>query len=107
MDHVFLPEHGSKRGQYKEEMDLLVVALDEIQAGRFVEVADILASRLRMLEVGIEDESWESAKELLAHRLETKRPLVNPSMLDVMHAAAEKRQKREKRGLAVNQRAVR
>ena len=38
----------------REEMELLVSALDELHGGRVIEAADILATRLRMLAFGVE-----------------------------------------------------
>ena len=101
MDIAFKPKHGSKIGAHGDELEMLTIVLDEIIAGRYVEAADVLASRLRMLSVGIGEGKWRTAEELLVYRPPTQ-SLLAPTMMDVATAAAEKRQKREERALKVN-----
>lgn len=101
---------GHLKAEYKrdcsEELELLIILLDEIVAGRFVEAADVLASRMRQLTVGLESGNWNSAEEFLVYR-KPESSLVSPDAMDVAHAAAEKRQKRFNRAARVNGRAGR
>ena len=48
-------------------MFMLVCALDEFRQGRFLEVADILSSRLRALGYHAEGGPWKIAKEYLTY----------------------------------------
>ena len=80
---------------------MLIIVLDEMVAGRFVEAADVLASRMRMLSVGIETNNWRSAQEFLVYR-QRDPALVTADVLDVAHAAAEKAEKRRQRAIKVN-----
>ena len=88
-------QKGSKFHTHWDELNLLVVALDEFYAGRMVEVGDILASRLRMLTMGIEKGTWRAARHLLVY--EYKDVSLNPEELvdDVLKIeAAEIRQEK-------------
>ena len=100
-DNCFQRRFGAKVGPHREELDLLLIVLDEMVAGRFIEAADVLASRMRMLSVGISTGCWESASEFLIYR-GRETGLVSPDILDVAHSAAEKRQKRSLRASKVN-----
>jgi hypothetical protein len=101
LDTCFRPRCGSRIGSHREELEVLIIVLDEIVAGRFVEAADVLASRMRMLSVGIETGNWRSAQEFLVYR-ERDPTLVTADVLDVAHAEAEKREKRRQRAIKVN-----
>lgn len=90
----------------RDELELLTVVLDEIIAGRFVEAADVLTSRMRYLTVGSDTGNWASARELLVYR-PPHNSLITDTMLDVAHSAAAKRQKREEKAAKVNKTAVR
>ena len=76
-----------------------MVALDDLMAGRVIEVADVLASRLRQLSLGIKTVNWESSQNVVVYR--GREPaLIVSNTLDVAHTA--KRQKRAQKALAVN-----
>jgi hypothetical protein len=87
---------GSRLERHWDELNLLVVALDEFYSGRMVEVGDILASRLRMLTMGIEKGTWRAARHLLVY--EYKDVSLNPEELvdDVLKIEASE-VRREKR----------
>ena len=78
---------------HQEEFDLLVPLLDHLLAGRTIEAADILASRVQYLTVGINTGEWAKAREMLAHRKKTH-SLVDDSW---MAAAAREAKKTAKR----------
>ena len=101
LDTCFRPRCGSRIGSHKDELEVLIIVLDEIMAGRFVEAADVLASRMRMLSVGIETNNWRSAQDFLVYR-QRDPALVTADVLDVAHAAAEKTEKRRQRAARVN-----
>ena len=102
----FIPEHGTKIGNRHEELELLTTCLDEIVAGRFVECADVLASRLRHLAEGIDSGNWESAREFLIYR-RPRKSLTTDDMMAVAHQAALKRLKLRKQADQVNKAAGR
>ena len=62
-------------------MQLLITALDEFHAGRIVEVGDILASRLRMLTVGLDKGTWGVARRYLVYHNQDL-SLVSDELLD-------------------------
>ena len=100
-----MPKNGHKLGSHGGELELLTVALDEMVAGRYVEAADVLASRMRFLTLGIDTGVWESARELLVYR-QHRSGLISENMLDVAHGEALRRMKREKKAAAVNKAAA-
>ena len=106
MKHCFYPKVGGKVSSHRDELEMLTIVLDEVIAGRFVEAADILASRMRYLTVGVDSNNWASARELLVYR-PLHNALITDSMLDVAHTAAAKRIKREEKADKVNKRAGR
>ena len=96
-ERAFTKEHARTKLQpFWDELNLLVTALDEFHAGRMVEVGDILASRLRMLTVGIEKGTWRAARHFLVYQYQ-ELSLVPDELVDeaLKIEAAEKR--REKR----------
>ena len=105
-DFCFLPEHGAKVGHRHEELKLLTICFDEIVHGRFVECADVLASRLRYVAEVVESGNVESAKEFLIYR-RPRKSLTNDDMLQVAHDAALKRLKLVKKAEQVNRAAGR
>ena len=58
---------AAKLAPYWEELFMLVTAMDEFHAGRMIEVGDILASRLRMLTVGLTKGTWRAARHFLVY----------------------------------------
>ena len=85
---------------------LRVTALDEFHAGRMMEVGDILASRLRMLTVGIEKGTWRAARHFLVYHTDPL-ALVSDEMMDDVLAIEDLEQKREKRIAAARGQAPR
>ena len=76
-------------------LQLLVTALDEFHAGRMVEVGDILASRLRMITVGLDEKTWGVACRFLVYHNQDH-SLVSDELMDEalkVHAAEQKREK--------------
>ena len=53
----------------REEIELLVSALDELHGGRVTEAADILATRLRMIAFGVETGLWNAGEQFLSYSL--------------------------------------
>ena len=89
----------AKVDPYRDELLLLTTALDEFYSGRMVEVGDILASRLRMLTVGIQKSTWKAAKHFLVYHHEDL-SLVPEGMMDAALKIEELELKREKKLLA-------
>ena len=106
VENCFNPKNAGKVGNMHGELELLTVCLDELMQGRIVELADVLASRIRFLTVGIDKGCWETAKEFLVYRPH-RTALISENMLDVAHYAALKRLRREKRAGQVNKAAGR
>ena len=108
-DHCFRRKNAARLAACSrpatEEFEMLIIALDEIVAGRFVECADVIASRMRQLSVGIESGNWKTAEEFLVYRARNP-ALVSPDVMDIAHAAAAKRQKREATAARVNGRGA-
>ena len=50
-----------------DEILMLVTVLDEVYSGRSLEVADILATRLRTMVAGVETGKWRLAKHYLCY----------------------------------------
>ena len=93
----FTKEHSrGKLAPYWEELNLLVTALDEFYAGRMVEVGDILASRLRMLTVGIEKGARKAARHFLVYHM-ADMSLVSDELMDdaIRIEAAESRREKK------------
>mgnify|MGYP003334013401 CR=1 FL=1 len=68
----------------REEMELLVTALDELHGGRVAEVADILATGIRMLAFGAETGLWNVGDQFLSYSVKEiallmMRPFHRPS----------------------------
>ena len=63
-DGYFLPKNQqAKIGPRQHELfELLITSLDFLVAGRGLEAADVLASQLHSLSVGVETQNWEAAK---------------------------------------------
>ena len=81
-DTSFTKKHSHAQLQpYWDEMQLLITALDEFHAGRIVEVGDILASRLRMLTVGLDKGTWGVARRYLVYHNQDL-SLVSDELLD-------------------------
>ena len=78
------------------ELLMLVTALDELRQGRFLEVADILASRCRALSYWAEKGNWEVGREFLTY-MEQPGSLVSAATEDAAARLVEKRAKRERR----------
>jgi hypothetical protein len=72
---------ASRIDPHREELLMLITALDEYYSGRVVEVGDILASRLRMLTVGVKENTWRAARHFLVYHHEDM-SLVPESMMD-------------------------
>ena len=106
MKHCFHPRVGAKANPQRDELEMLTVVLDEVINGRFVEAADVLASRMRYLTVGADTGNWTSARELLVYK-PPHNSLITDNMLDVAHSAAAKRIKRQEKADKVNRRAGR
>ena len=53
LETCFRPRFGNRIGAHRDELEVLIIVLDEMVAGRFVEAADVLASRMCVLAVGI------------------------------------------------------
>ena len=76
-----------------EEILMLTTLLDEMLSGRFLEAADIAASRMRMLGYGLEHHTWEIAEEFLCYR--TKGPgLVSNDDIDIALRMRRKEKRR-------------
>ena len=105
-DFCFEPKHGSKLGARREEFEMLNICLDEIVAGRFVECADVLSSRLRYITEGTESGNWESAKEFVVYT-RPRQGLTTDNMMQVAHESALRRLKLDKRAAQVNRAAGR
>ena len=70
-DSCLLPRVPHNRPKAKaEEILTLVTALDDYRAGRLLEVGDILATRLRMLVYGVENDNWGVAEQFLSYPME-------------------------------------
>lgn len=69
LDSCFLQKYPLSRvtPRHFSEIQMLVTALDELVHGRMLEVADVLASRLRTLIFGIETENWPVAMQFLTY----------------------------------------
>ena len=78
------------------ELFMLVTALDELRQGRFLEVADILASRWRALSYFAQKGNWEIAQEFLSYQEEAQ-SLVSKGMEDAAARLVEDRHKRQRR----------
>ena len=98
----FRPENVSKLKGKEEVLELLVIVLDEIVAGRIPEAADALASFLRFNSVGIDKGSWVAARQFLTYREREPASLVSAAMQDVADRAALKEQKRQRTAAKVN-----
>ena len=78
----FTKEYSSASiGPYVDELQFLVTVMDEIYGGRTVEVADIVASRLRYLTSGIQTKCFAAAKHFLVYHYEDM-SLTPEGMLD-------------------------
>ena len=87
---------------YWDEMQLLITALDEFHAGRIVEVGDILASRLRMLTVGLDKGTWGVARRYLVYHNQDI-SLVSDELLDEALKIDAMEKKRERALLAARE----
>ena len=83
-----------------------MTALDEFHSGRMVEVGDILASRLRMLTVGLDKGTWRAARHFLVYHTDSL-SLVSDEMMDEVLAIEDLEQRREKRIAAARGQAPR
>ena len=75
------------------ELLMLVTALDEFRQGRFLEVGDMLASRVRALGYHAEGGSWKIAREYLTYE-EQHPSLVSNATEGAAARLVEKRDKR-------------
>ena len=75
------------------EMFMLICALDEFRQGRFLEVADILASRLRALGYHAEGGPWKIAREYLTY-VEQAHSLVSNATEDAAAKLVERQARR-------------
>ena len=101
-ESYMVPRVGSKlQKRNADELRLLTFALDELMAGRICEVGDLLASRLRMLNVGTETGRWKVAKQFLSYRVK-EGSMTQNQMMDVAVKLADKEMKREKALLRVS-----
>ena len=80
-----VPENG--------ELLVLTMALDEFRQGRFLEVGDLLASRVRALGYHAEGGSWKIAREYLTYE-EQHHSLFSNATEDAAARLVEKRDKR-------------
>ena len=95
-DSVFLqrfPKSRIDRGKY-DELVFLVHLADEFMHGRMLEVGDILYSRLRFLNFGIESGKWNVAEQLLPYT-ESEHALVPDNVIDEAVKLARRAQQRE------------
>ena len=81
-DQCFARDHSRQElDTYWDELQLLITVFDEFHAGRIVEVGDVLASRLRMLTVGLDTGTWGIAwRSLVYHNQEIS--LVSGVLMD-------------------------
>ena len=86
---------ASKIAPYWDELFMLVTAMDEFHAGRVVEVGDIIASRLRMLTVGLEKNTWRAARHFLVYHTQDL-SLIPEDMMDDVLRIEKIEAKREK-----------
>ena len=75
-----------------------MTALDELRQGRFLEVADILASRARALAYHAEGGAWKVAREFLTY-VEGSHSLVSEATEDAAARFVQKREKCDRRDL--------
>ena len=95
-DLSFTRQHTRQQlDPYWEELQLLITALDEFHAGRTIEVGDILASRLRMLTVGLDKGTWDIARRFLVYQNQDI-SLVPDEMMDEAMRIDNLEKKREK-----------
>ena len=98
---IFLPRCPlGANTQVRSELHMLVTCLDELRQGRVLEVADILASRSRMLAYGLDKKNgkddarrWAIANEFLTYTEETHSLVANATV----EAACKILQKKAKR----------
>ena len=86
---------ASRLAPYWDELFMLVTAMDEFHAGRVIEVGDILASRLRMLTVGLEKNTWRAARHFLVYHTQDL-SLIPEDMMDDVLRIEKLEAKREK-----------
>ena len=95
-DQSFTKSHTRQElDPFWDELQLLITALDEFHAGRMVEVGDILASRLRMITVGLDQKTWGVARRFLVYHNQDH-SLVPDELMDEalkVDAAMKKREK--------------
>ena len=81
----------------KDEMTMLVKALDEFNRGRMLEVGDIIATRLRALAFNAEGRTVESVgRQLLCYNTQ-EYSLVSNAVVDTALRLDEQQRKREKK----------
>ena len=77
----------------REEMELLVSALDELHAGRVTEAADILATRLRMIAFGVETGLWNVGEQFLSYSLKENALLDDATVNQALKLEKEQRKR--------------
>ena len=91
---VAAPQMGQIRAS--GELLMLVTALDEFRQGRFLEVGDILSSRIRALGYFAERGKWKIAREFLTYA-EEPHSLVSNATEDAAARLVERKERREKK----------
>ena len=95
-DQVFTPKvQGGEARAYGEEMTLLNTVLDEMLHGRFLEAADIVASRQRCLSWGLEHRAMPIARQFLCYST-TDHSLVSPADVDIAIRMKKREDRRAK-----------
>ena len=77
----------------REEMELLVTALDELHGGRVTEVADILATRIRMLAFGVETGLWNVAEQFLGYSVKENSLIDDATVSQALKLEKEQRRR--------------
>ena len=96
-----MPRLESKR----DEVTMLVKALDELSRGRMVEVADILGTRLRQLVFNIETPGQDDVgKQLLSYE-QDEHPTISRGVVDTAIRLEQASRKREDRLYKVSKRS--
>ena len=95
-DQVFTPKvHSAEARQCGEEMHLLNTVLDEMLHGRFLEAADVIASRQRCLSWGLEHNAMPIARQFLCYTT-SDHSLESPTDVDIAIRMKKKEDQRAK-----------
>ena len=72
---------------------MLVSAMDELHGGRTVEVADILATRLRMLCYGMETGLWNVGEQFLSYSMQENSLIDDATVSQALKLERDKRKR--------------